>query len=113
MAIASEPKERSVDVLDVAGNLDASDMVRMKGQLDDLISKEHTQIVLYFKDAKQADFIGLGMLVERLRRMRSLNGDLKLVGLNAYILKLLRMTGVNKLIETYDNTTDAINSFSK
>ena len=89
MPVISEPKEK-VDILNIKGDINIFDMVWIK---------EHI------------DFIGLGMLVERLRRMRALNGDLKLVGLNPYVLKLLKMTGVSKLIETYDNTNDAIRSF--
>ena len=110
MPVISEPEEK-VDILDIKGDIDIFDMVWIKDQLDKLIEKDHKKIILYFRNTEHIDFIGLGMLVERLRRMRALNGDLKLVGLNPYVLKLLKMTGVSKLIETYDNTNDAIRSF--
>lgn len=110
MPVVSMPQQ-NIDVLDVAGNINAFDMIRIKNRLDKLIKKDHTKIILHFKNVKQIDFIGLGILIERLRRIRALDGDLKLVGLNPYILKLFRKTGVNKLIDTYDDTIDALRSF--
>ena len=104
--------ERDIDILDVAGDINALDMVRVKNRLDGLIRKNHTKIILHFKNARHIDFIGLGILVERLRRMRALDGDLKIVGLNEYILKLFKKTGVNKLIDTYSDTVDALRSFN-
>ncbi len=110
MPVVCEPEEK-VDVLDVKGNVNVFDMIGINNQLDKLIEKDHKKVILYFKGTKHIDFIGLGMLVERLRKLRALNGDLKLVGLNPYVLKLLKMTGVSKLIQTYSNTSDAIRSF--
>ncbi|MEA3329007.1 MAG: STAS domain-containing protein [Candidatus Omnitrophota bacterium] len=103
--------QQDVDVLDVAGDINALDMVRVKNRLDRLIRKNHTRIILHFKNIKHIDFIGLGILIERLRQMRALDGDLKLVGLNGYVLKLFKKTGVNKLIDIYDDTVDALRSF--
>ena len=108
--ITSMPQQ-DVAVLDVTGDINAFDMVRIKNRLDELIKKDHTRVVLRFRNAKQIDFIGLGILVERLRRMRALDGDLKLVGLSRCILKMFEKTRVDKLIDTYDDTVDAIRSF--
>lgn len=101
----------SVDILEVAGDIDALDMVRVKNRITKLIDKDRTKVILSLKRAKHIDFVGLGILVERLRKVRALNGDLKLVGLNPYVLRVLKSIGAGRLIETYDNTREALRSF--
>lgn len=103
--------EGSVDILEVGGDIGALNMVRVKNRMAKLIKKERTKVILDLRRARHIDFAGLGILVERLRRVRALNGDLKLVGLNPYILRLLKGTGAGNLIETYASTDEALRSF--
>ncbi len=109
MALATG-SQASVEILQV-GDLDARDMVRVKNRISKLIKKDHTRVILVLHEARHVDFTGLGILVERVRKVRALNGDLKLVGLSPYVLKLLKCTQVGRLIETYGSTREALRSF--
>ncbi len=102
--------QASVEILQVRG-LNAQDMVRVKNRISRLIDKNRTRLILDLRGARHIDLFGLGILVERLGKVRALNGDLKLVGLNPYILKVLKATQVGKLIKTYGNTREALRSF--
>lgn len=102
--------QASVEILQVR-DLDAHDMVRVKNRISRLIDKDRTRLILDLRGARHIDFLGLGILVERLRKVRALNGDLKLVGLNPYVLKVLKATQLGRLIKTYGNTREALRSF--
>jgi hypothetical protein len=52
-------------------------------------------------------------MVERLRKLRNLGGDVKLVSINLYTERLFRMVGVTSLFEAYDSESQAIGVFQE
>jgi anti-anti-sigma factor len=100
-----------VSVLKISGNLDTSTSKLLKKALTELIKEEHYNIVVDMKKVVQINYMGVGTLLERLRQLRRLSGDLKLAGLNRVTRKALSMVGAGKVFETYDTEEDAIASF--
>jgi anti-anti-sigma factor len=100
-----------VSVLKISGNLDTSTSKLLKKALTELIKEEHYNIVVDMKKVVQINYMGVGTLLERLRQLRRLSGDLKLAGLNRVTRKALSMVGASKVFETYDTEEDAIASF--
>jgi anti-sigma B factor antagonist len=101
-----------VSVLKISGNLDTSTSKLLKRALTELIKEEHYNIVVDMKKVVQINYMGVGTLLERLRQLRRLSGDLKLAGLNRVTRKALSMVGASKVFETYDTEEDAIASFA-
>lgn len=101
----------NVSVLKVSGNLDTSTSKLLKKALLDLVKEEHYNIVVDMRKVVQINYMGVGTLLERLRQVRKLSGDLKLAGLNQITRKALSMVGASKVFETYDNEEAAIASF--
>ncbi|UCD58701.1 MAG: STAS domain-containing protein [Candidatus Hydrogenedentota bacterium] len=102
----------NVSVLKIAGNLDTSTSKLLKKALAELIREEHYNIVVDMRKVVQINYMGVGTLLERLRQVRKLSGDLKLAGLNRVTRKALSMVGASKVFETYDREEDAIASFA-
>lgn len=100
-----------VDILDCSSRLDASSMVKIRQRVNQLVRKNHTKVLLDLTRTRHVDLAGLGILVERLRMVRSLNGDIKLCHLRRTISDMLRLVGVSKLIEAYGSREEAIRSF--
>ena len=102
----------AVDVLRFNGDLDALAMIKMKGRMNRLLNKNHKRLLLDLKDTKHVELAGVGILVDRLRKVREQKGDIKLCNLRPEVEKTFQMIGVNGLIESYSTEEEAILSFA-
>ncbi len=100
-----------VEVLDCSSRLDASTMVRIKQRVNQFVKRNHIRVLLDLARTQHVDLAGLGILIEKLRTLRALNGDIKLCNLRRQVLETFRLVGVSKLIESYDSREEAIRSF--
>ena len=100
-----------VEVLRCNGDLNAATMVTFKNKVRRLMEKNHTNVVLDLKKAKHVDLAGLGILVERIKKIRSLKGDIKLCNVRPQVNATFRLVGVSKLIESFPTEEDALRSF--
>ena len=110
MAFRSRTK-MGVDVLRFQGDLDVVAMVKMKNRLTRLLNKNHKKLLLDLKLARRVELAGLGILVDRLMKVRALKGHIKLCNLRPEVEKTFRMIGVNGLMEAYHSEEEAIASF--
>ena len=101
----------TVDIVRCPGDLDATRMVRVKSRFSRLINKNRKFFLLDLKEARHADLAGLGILVDRIQKLRLLKGDIRLFNLRPEVLDILRMIGLNQVIETYSNEEEARRSF--
>ncbi|GAB4337628.1 MAG: hypothetical protein Kow0099_11160 [Candidatus Abyssubacteria bacterium] len=102
----------NVAVLKVSGNLDTSTSRLLKKALMQLIDEEQYNIVVDMRKVVQINYMGVGTLLERLRQVRKLSGDLKLAGLNRVTRKCLSMVGASKVFETFGSEEEAVASFN-
>lgn len=101
-----------VDVLRFNGDLDALSMIKMKGRMNRLLNRNHKRLLLDLKDTKHVELAGVGILVDRLRKVREQKGDIKLCNLRPEVEKTFQMIGVKGLIESYSTEEEAILSFA-
>ena len=104
-------EHENVSVLKVSGDLDTSTSKLLKQVLTELIAEEQYNIVVDMQKVVQINYMGVGTLLERLRQVRKLSGDLKLARLNRITRKALSMVGASKVFETFETEQDAIESF--
>ncbi|MDX9972736.1 MAG: STAS domain-containing protein [FCB group bacterium] len=103
----------SVRVLRLTGDLDENAVDVLRQALFECISEAQCNIVMNLSQVRFISYMGLGVLVERLRHVRAAGGDIKLVGINLYAERLFRMVGVSTLFETYDSESRAVNVFQE
>ena len=101
-----------VDVLRFQGDLSATEMVRIKGRLTRLGNRNHKRVLLDLKCARRVELAALGILIDRLMKVRAEKGDIKLCNLRPEVEQALRMVGVNTLIEFFRSEEEAIQSFA-
>ena len=92
-----------VAVLRLYGDVDEGSVEELRMALVGCLREEYYDIVLNLSGMKFISFMGVGVLVERLRQFRLGGGDMKLVGPNLYTERLLRMSGCTTLFETFDS----------
>lgn len=111
MAFRSRGK-MGVDILRFEGDLDTVSMVKLKNRLTRLLNKNHKKLLIDLRQAKRVELAGLGILVDRLLKVRALKGDIKLFNLRPEIEKTFEMIGVNGLMESFHSEEEAIRSFA-
>ena len=101
----------SVDIVRCPGDVNATRMVQMKNRFSRLMNQNRRFFLMDLKEANHADFAGLGILIDRIRKVRSLKGDIRLFNLRPEVVNILRMIGLNQVIETYTSEEEARRSF--
>ncbi len=104
---------QDISVIDVNGDIDFREMIRIKDVIGSLIEKERTKVVLNLKAVDHINYLSIGVLVERLRILRNLNGDLKLAGMSPYLRDIFKVVGMDQFFEEYTSLEDAIQSFDE
>jgi anti-anti-sigma factor len=101
-----------VDVLRLGGDLDAGEMIRIKNRLTRLLNKNHKKLLLDLREARRVELAGVGILVDRLMKVRAMKGDIKLINIRPEVERVLKMIGVGALLRAYSSEEEAIQSFA-
>ncbi|HZD41932.1 MAG TPA: STAS domain-containing protein [Terriglobales bacterium] len=102
---------QDISVIDVSGDIDFREMIRIKNMIGGLIEKDRTKVVLNLRAVDHINYLSIGVLVERLKLLRNLNGDLKLSGMSPFLRDIFRVVGMDGFFEEYSSLEDAIESF--
>lgn len=103
--------KRGVDVLSCEGDLNAEEMVKMKERLARLMSKNHRKVLLNLASARRVEIAGLGMLVDRVLKVRALRGEIRLCNLQPEVVQTFQRVGVGTLMKSYPTEEEALASF--
>lgn len=88
-------------VVAVAGEIDVATAPRFRERLIDLIGQGRHRIVVDMSWVEFIDSTGLGVLIGALKRIRSHEGDLRLVIDDRRVLKVFEITGLDQVFEVH------------
>lgn len=106
--------EKNIDdvrVIKVQGELDALVAPKLKEKIAKQIEMDITKFVIDFEELVHINSLAMGILRGKLRIVRELGGDIKLVALNDHIKTIFEMIGLDELFEIYATEQEALNSF--
>lgn len=95
-------------VLEVGGEIDVYTAPRLRERLLELVSAGTQHIVVDMERVEFLDSTGLGVLVGGLKRIRAQGGSLVLVCDQERILKIFRITGLERVFDIHRSVTAAI-----
>ncbi len=116
MEISHRPMNR-VDLLEVAGRVDAATASTLKRQIEALFDAGRYRIVLDLAKLEYVSSPGLRVLIEARKRAREWKitdlegGDIRIANLPPKIKEVFDLTGFTSLFEMYGDTVDAVGSF--
>ena len=100
-----------VTVFRLEGDIDEGGMDELRQHLMDCIHEQRFNVVVNLSGVRFVSYMGLGVLVERLRQLRRHNGDMKLTGVNLYTQRLIRMVGAKNVFEIFEVESQAVGHF--
>jgi len=82
------------------GELDHHAVSKVKETIDmQLVRSPLTQLILDMSAVSFMDSSGIGLIAGRYNKMKSLGGSMKIINPGLNILKVLKMSGLSKLME--------------
>ena len=100
-------QDGNVCTIVVEGEVDVYTAPRLKDELVTLIQGGCTHVIVDLEKVGFIDSSGLGVLVSALRRTREKDGDVRIVCTRESILKIFRITGLDKVFPIFSDAADA------
>ena len=101
-------RQDDVSVVTVAGEVDVYTAAQLRTALDEEIASGRSQLVVDLDAVSFLDSTGLGVLVGRLKLVRNHSGWLRIVCSNDRILRVFRITGLDKVFGIHPTLDEAL-----
>jgi anti-sigma B factor antagonist len=101
-------RQGDVTVVNVAGEVDVYTAAQLRAALDEEVAAGHVELVVDLDEVTFLDSTGLGVLVGRLKLVRNHSGWLRLVCSNERILRVFRITGLDKVFGIHASVDEAL-----
>ncbi len=97
-------------VIAVGGEIDVYTAPKLRERLISLVEAGNCQLIVDMESVEFLDSTGLGVLVGGLKRVRAEDGWIDLVCTQSRILRIFRITGLNKVFSIHGSVADAIDA---
>lgn len=101
----------NVEVLRLAGQLDAHSFPKLQEALEGLGDEARSQVVLDCGDLQYISSAGLGVLKKMSREFRDKDGDIRLASLTPKIKNVVDLLGFSQVIQVFPGSDEAVSSF--
>ena len=95
------------NILTVEGEVDAHTAPQLKSAIGAVMDQGANDVVIDLDQVSFMDSTGLGVLVGALKRLREQGGELRIVCSRRPILRVLEITGLDKVIPLYSGLAEA------
>jgi len=101
-----------IQVLRLRGELNLEDMLKIKTLVAEYLKAGLVHVVLNLENVSHVHLAGLPVLSERAQRLREYGGDLKLVGMSAYLRHIFDLAGATPQFDLCGSEEEAADRFS-
>lgn len=84
---------------------------QLKSLINDKIDQGYRKVIIDISSVEFIDSTFLGVIVNTLKKVAALKGDLKLVGFMPAVRSMFELTRLFRVFESYSDLQDAIRSF--
>ncbi|MGH3279233.1 MAG: STAS domain-containing protein [Trebonia sp.] len=100
-------------VIVISGEIDVYTAPKLREKLISLVEAGSYQLIVDMEGVEFLDSTGLGVLVGGLKRVRAQDGRIDLVCTQSRILRIFKITGLNKVFSIYDSVPEAIDAHQR
>lgn len=108
----NQRSESGCVILDLHGELDAHTASELETALQDLIARDHLQIVVNFNQLDYIASAGLGVFMAYIEDVRNEGGDIKLTNMNKKVYNVFDLLGFPALYDIMGDESEAIEKFT-
>ncbi len=101
-----------VTVLSLKGSIDAMTAPKITEFIQGQVAKGNIKLVADLEGVDYTSSAGLRVLLGAIKDTRSQGGDLRLVGVQPDVLKVLSLSGFTNILKMFDNVDAAVASYS-
>lgn len=99
-------------VIKLFGELDHHNAMEIRTKIDDKIDRERMyKIIMDFREVSFMDSSGLGMLINRYKKVTDLGGEIFIVNTNERVEKIFAVSGIYKIINKIDSIESIVSNF--
>lgn len=109
MLTISRSQQGGVVIFKVDGRVDSDGAHEVEEHLKEAIDNDHYHIIVDLSKTNYLNSAGLRVFAGTLTQCQAHNGDLKLSGPNAKIMRILQIIGFDMFFNIYDTVEDALN----
>ncbi|MFP4548444.1 MAG: STAS domain-containing protein [Fidelibacterota bacterium] len=103
--------ENNLLIIALEGRLDATNAEETLGKIKKEIDKGYNQLTLDLSKMDYLSSAGIRVLITVLKKIKSLNGEMKLAALQDYPKNVLKISGFLKIFDIYEDKSGALQSF--
>ena len=108
----TEQRVNDIIILDLQGSLmGGPEAVSLNEMINQFLDEKSLKLILNLSSVERVNSSGLGILIKALTTFKTNGGELKLANVRAPLMKLLVITKLNTILETYDSADSALKSF--
>lgn len=108
----TERRIGDVTVLQVAGRIVLGDGAsELRARFNDLIDEARLKFLLDLTDVTYIDSFGVGVIAAKYVSVRRKGGDVKLLRLSARSRRVMRISGLLKIFQSFDSEDEGVKSF--
>ncbi|MDR1831766.1 MAG: STAS domain-containing protein [Fusobacteriaceae bacterium] len=107
----SEKTAGKIKILKVIGELDALVAPRLKERLTKLEEEDYKNFIIDFEQLEHINSLAMGILRGKLKTVKELGGNIKLIKLNDHVKGIFEMIGLDEIFEIYETEEEALESF--
>jgi anti-sigma B factor antagonist len=107
MNITTSVDKKGIALVEVEGEMDARTSGDLDKALSDLLAQGHSRLVLDCTRLGYISSAGLRALLRAHKAAHDLKGEVRLFGLNTYVLKVFEMVGFNRMLRIAANYQEA------
>jgi anti-anti-sigma factor len=110
-----EIKDRRIDgvtVISLTGSIDAMTAPKITEFIQDQVAKGNVKLIADLSGVDYTSSAGLRVLLGAIKDTRSRSGDLRLIGIQPDVQKVLNLSGFTNILKTFDDLDAAVASYS-
>lgn len=107
-AVRDIKRHENATVVQLTGEVDMSHSPSVHQALVEVLERKPLRLVIDLTEVSYMDSSGVGVLVDALRRMRTIGGKLALVAVAPRVLSVLQITKLDQFFEMYSTLPEAL-----
>jgi anti-sigma B factor antagonist len=109
----SERRIGDITILRLGGRVVLGDgAAELRARINDLLDEARLKFLLDLGDVTYIDSFGVGVIAAKYVSVRRKGGDIKMLQLSARTRRVMRISGLLKIFESFESEEEGLRSFS-